>query len=145
MIHEAAVTAYTIPGSFDTALSALRAALVAGGLSISGEMDISERIRRQVGLDFGPCLILMVDSPYVLVEALALDRSAAALLPLHVVVSERDAVTHVSWISMAGMRQARLPAGAEAPLAKLHADLARALDGMARREHQWPVPGGYAS
>ncbi|MDR3703106.1 MAG: DUF302 domain-containing protein [Candidatus Sulfopaludibacter sp.] len=145
MIHEAAVTVYTVADPFERALPAVREALAAGGLTISGEIDISERIRRQLGLDFGPCRILLVDSPYLLVEALALDRSAAALLPLHVVISGREPVTHVHWISLAGMRQARLPAGAEAPLAKLHAELLRVFDGMARKDHDWPVPASHAS
>jgi uncharacterized protein (DUF302 family) len=145
MIHEAAVTVYTIAYPFEKALPAVREALTAGGLSIAGEMDISERIRKQLGLDFGPCRILLVDSPYLLVEALALDRSAAALLPLHVVISGREFITHVHWISLAGMRQTRLPAGAEAPLAKLHLELSRIFDGMAHKEHNWPVPVSHAS
>lgn len=145
MTHEAAVTDYTMACPFERALPAVREALAAGGLTISGEMDISERIRRQLGLDFGPCRILLVDSPYLLVEALALDRSSAALLPLHIVISGRDAITHVHWVSMAGMRQAHLPAGAEAPLAKLHAQLLRVFEGLARKEHNWPVPAPHAS
>ncbi len=144
MNHEPGVTAYAIARSFDVALSALREALNAAGLIVSGEMDVSGRIRRQLGLDFGPCRVLMVDSPYLLVEALALDRSAAVLLPLHVVVSARESerVTHVHWLSLAGMRQARLPAGAEAPLTKLHNTLLRILDGLARKENAWPVKAG---
>ncbi len=145
MIHEAAVTVYTMAYPFERALPAVREALAGGGLTIVGEMDISERIRRQLGLDFGPCRVLLVDSPYLLVEALALDRSAAALLPLHVVISGRESITHVHWISLAGIRQARLPAGAEAPLAKLHAGLLRVFDGLAHKEHNWPAPVSHAS
>ena len=146
MIHEPAVTSYTMACPFERALPAVREALAAGGLTISGEMDISDRIRRQLGLDFGPCRIILVDSPYLLVEALALDRSAAALLPLHVVISGRElSTTHVHWISLAGMRQAHLPAGSEAPLGKLHAELLQVFEGLARKEHNWPLPASHAS
>ena len=145
MTHESAVTVYTIAEPFDKALPSVREALLTGGLSISGEIDLSERILRQLGLDFGPCRILLVDSPFLLVEAIALDRSSAVLLPLHVVVSGRDSLTHVHWMSLSGMRQVRLPAGADAPLAKLHAELLRVLDGVAQKESAWPLPPAHAS
>ncbi|HWC98419.1 MAG TPA: DUF302 domain-containing protein, partial [Candidatus Sulfopaludibacter sp.] len=94
------VTSYLIDAPFEQALPVLRQALEAGGLSVSGEMDLSERIHRQLGLGFGACRVLLVDSPYLLLEALALDRSAAALLPLHVVVSGRGDVTCVHWMNL---------------------------------------------
>ena len=132
------LTSYVIDAVFDQALASLREALTAAGLTISGEMDVADRIRRQLGLGFGPCRVLLVDSPYLLVEALALDRSAAALFPLHVVVFERGAATHVHWFNLAHMRHG-LPAAAVAPLAKLQAQLTHALESVGRSESEWPV------
>ena len=133
------MTSYLIDAPFDKALDSVRHALTSVGLSISGELDIAHRIRRQLGLGLGGCRVLLVDSPYLLVEALALDRSAAALLPLHLVVSGRGAATHVQWVNLAHMRQAGLPISAEAPLAKLQSELLRALDTVGSQETGWPV------
>jgi uncharacterized protein (DUF302 family) len=140
--REFSVIAYQIATPFKKALPAVREAFHASELSISGEMDLSARIRRQLGLGLGDCRILLVDSPYLLVEALALDRSAAALFPLHVVVSARGSVTDVQWIDIAQFRQGSLPPAAEGPLAKLQAELERVLDTVGRKLKDWPA---YAS
>jgi uncharacterized protein (DUF302 family) len=91
MHSEPAVTTYLIAGPFDKALKEVREALVRGGLSILTELDISTRVKRELGIGFIRCQILLVDSPCLLLKAATLDGSAAALFPLHVAVSEHGA------------------------------------------------------
>ena len=126
MDGESPVTSFLIPEPFDKALKRVRHALAETELAISGELDVSDRIRRQLYVGFSPCRILFVDAPYLLLEAVVVDRAAAAFLPLHVVVSAQGLSTLVYWIDLAALGPARLPAKA-APLGRLQSQLCRAL------------------
>src|SRR4051812_8095901 len=109
MNGEPAVTAYLIPEPFERALKAVREALHRGEVSVAAELDVSARIQRELNIGFGPCRILLVDSPCLLLEACTLDRAAVALLPLHVVLCGRGPQTVVHWMSAAALGGARLP------------------------------------
>jgi uncharacterized protein (DUF302 family) len=133
MNGEPAVTAYVIPEPFDRALRLLRDVLGNNELSIAGEVDVSSRIKRELNIGFGPCRILLVDSPCLLLEACTLDRAAAAFVPLHLVLCGRGPQTLVHWMNPATLGGVRLPAGAAAPLLKLHTLLARSVERVAMR------------
>ncbi|HUI57458.1 MAG TPA: DUF302 domain-containing protein [Bryobacteraceae bacterium] len=137
MNRQAAVAACRMPEPFVKALHTIRQAIAATDLAIIAELDVSDRIKRQLGLGFAPCRILLVDSPYLLLEAVALDRSAAALLPLHVVVSSHGSETMVHWLNPAAITGAALPAGTAGPLEKLREQLAHALETVAIRDDQY--------
>jgi len=136
MNRQSAVAAYLVAEPFTRALHIVREALARTDLSIIAELDVSDRIRRQVSLGFAPCRILLVDSPYLLLEAVALDRSAAVLLPLHIVVSSRGPETLVHWLNAAAITGAALPAGAAGPLEKLQEQVAHVLGAVAIRQDQ---------
>jgi uncharacterized protein (DUF302 family) len=139
MNSEQAVIAYSVSEPFDRALRTIRQALAGGGLSITGELDVSNRIRREFNIGFERCVILLVDSPALLLEAVALDRAAAALLPLHVVVSSRDSQTMIHWSNPTAVEGIRLPAGAAAPIAKLLSLLSHTLEQIAMRCELYPA------
>jgi hypothetical protein len=82
-------------------------------------------------LGFVPCRILLVDSPSLLLQAATLDRAAAALMPLHLVLTARGAETFVYWISPTAIEGVRLPMAAAPPLLKLQAMLTRAMERIA--------------
>lgn len=79
---------YVIDVPFGKILKQLRAALKAEGLQIPMEMDVSGRIRNELGVALKPCRILYIDCPFLLLEAAIVNASAAALVPLQVVVAE---------------------------------------------------------
>jgi uncharacterized protein (DUF302 family) len=91
-------------------------------------------MQRQLRLGFAPCKILLVDSPYLLLEAVTLSRAAAVLLPLHVVIAGRGRETLVYWMNPAVIEGAGLPAGAAAPVAKLQSLLSHVLEPIAMRQ-----------
>jgi uncharacterized protein (DUF302 family) len=140
MTGEPAITTYLIPEPFDRALKAVREALARNNLSICTELDISARVKRELNMGFIPCRILLADSPYLLLEAAALDSSAAVLFPLHVVVSGRGPQTLVHWINAAAIEGVRLPIGAAVPLAKLQSLVTHSLDRIAMRQDIYGVP-----
>ena len=79
---------YVIDEPYGKVLKQLRSALKAEGLGIPMEMDVAGRIRNELGVALKPCLVLYVDCPFLLLEAAIVNVSAAALVPLHVVVAE---------------------------------------------------------
>lgn len=126
MMTDATLTVFSISEPFSKALSKIRESLTAANLCIAGELDVSARIRRELGLTFEPCRILLIDTPILLLESVALDRAGATLLPLHLVVFANGQSTHVEWRN-AGP-------GALAPRLKLQNALCRALERIASRQ-----------
>ena len=131
MHSEPAVTTYRISEPFDRALRAVREALARADLSIVAEVDVAARVKRELNLGFVPCRILLVDSPCLLLEAATLDRAAAALLPLHIVLSSCGAETLVCWMSPTAIAGVRLPMAAGPPLLRLQSILSRAMEQIA--------------
>jgi hypothetical protein len=71
------------------------------------EFDISREPYLQLGVARRQCVVLLVDTPVLLFEAIALDRSAAAFLPLHVIISGDRDISYVHWahpIASSGLR-----------------------------------------
>lgn len=130
------VTEYLIRERFDRALHDLKKALSNAGLTISGELDISKRMKQQLGLGFGPHTVLLVDSPYLLLEAVAVNSSAATVLPLHVVVLGRGATTRIYWNDPTAA-DSPLPVTLATPLRKLQRELVHALDQIALRQDSY--------
>jgi uncharacterized protein (DUF302 family) len=139
MTGDPAVTTYSMAVPFDRAIKEIREALIRNGVSILTELDISTRLRRELGIGFTRCRILLVDSPYLLLEAATLDGSAATLFPLHIAVSDGGACTLIHWINPAIIEGARLPTGALAPLVKLQSLVTRSLERIAMRRDIYQV------
>src|SRR6476469_7334957 len=76
-----------IPEPFAKAVALIRRLLVGAGLSVVKEFDVSAAPYFRLGIAARSCTILLVDTPVLLFEAIALDRAAAVFLPVHVVIS----------------------------------------------------------
>ena len=120
---------------FDEALKLLRVALAGEGLEIAAELDISGRIRKSLRINIPPCRVLCVDCPVALLEALAFDRSAAVLLPLHLVVAGQDDLTLIHLLNPAAALYSGLPVTARAAVSKLQARVALAVESISIRQH----------
>lgn len=101
---------------FERALKRVRAALEANDLEIAGEINMGAEPR---------CRVLLVDSPLLVFEGIALDRAAGVYFPLHVVVTADGARTAVS--TAARSSEGRLPVGAAGPIEALEQRVATAL------------------
>src|SRR5579864_35164 len=95
MTGETAATTYSIPESFEAALKLIRAALYRAGLSVPGELDISGRIQRSLGIGMAPCRILYVCSKQSSLEVTNVCPAVGIFLPLHLVVSARGEQTEI--------------------------------------------------
>lgn len=79
---------YVIDKPYVGVLKQLRAALKARGFQIPMEMDVSAWIHAQLGVTLRPCTVLDVACPFLLLEAAIIDATAAAFVPLQVIVTE---------------------------------------------------------
>jgi uncharacterized protein (DUF302 family) len=126
-----------IAAPYETALELIRSALLHEDLRISREFDVADIAHGQPGMNLAPCHILCVDSPLLLLEAMALDPSAAVFLPLDIVVFAGGPNTQVYWLNPASIQSKRLPVGAMLRLRALQARIMAAMERIpATAEHR---------
>jgi len=95
MSDEEATITYMVREPFEQAVRSLRKALSDGNLELAGELDISSRIRQKLLVDTAPCRVFFVTAAPGVFEKPGADPYAAALTPLHVVISARGSQTEV--------------------------------------------------
>jgi uncharacterized protein (DUF302 family) len=128
---------YVIAEEFDKALKLVRQALAERELSVTTELDITGSLYRGPGKTEKPMRLLLVDSPIFTFEAMALDRAAGVLIPLHVLVSSDGDQTEVIFVEPAALFDRRLPVGAAGPLEQIKTRVRVALESaVARSEEQ---------
>ena len=103
------------------------------GLGAPAEVDITARIRQELGAGVAPCVVLYVDDPAVLLEAVVFDRGAALLIPQPVVVTGDNRHTEVL-VRKAESLAGESPATMRDPLADLHTRITRAMESVADRQ-----------
>lgn len=136
-MNTAARQTYVITERFDKALKLLRQELADRDLSVTGEFDTTEYMSRDSGRKPDRSRLLLVDCPLLLLEAVALDRAAGVLIPLHIFVSSDGDRTEVVFVEASTLFDRRLPVGTSEPLGELKTRIAMALEAtVARAETQ---------
>lgn len=105
-----------IPESFERSLALVHRLLAAAGFTVVEEFDMSAEPSFQLEVARRSCAVLLVDTPVLLFEAIALDRSGAAFLPLHVVISGDGDTSYVHWADPVASSGLRPPAPARGAL-----------------------------
>ena len=108
-----------VPASFEKALRTIRSAMAEMELEIIGEFEMDRYWNGRSEWHCTSSKILLVDSPLLIFEALALDRAAAVFLPLHVLVSKLGETTEVSFLNPLQLFDARFPVGVAEPMDRL--------------------------
>jgi uncharacterized protein (DUF302 family) len=116
------------------AIREIRRALAEADLEIAAELDLAGRVRKTLRIDIPPCRVLCVDCSVSLLEALILDRSAAVLLPLHLVVAGQGNQTLVYLLTPSAALYAGLPLTARTAMSKLQACITSAVESIAIRQ-----------
>lgn len=88
---------------FAEAVERTRAALAAEGFGVLCEIDIKEKLKEKLGIDFREYLILGACNPPLAFEALQKEIDLGLLLPCNVVVYEQDSKAVVGVIDAAKM------------------------------------------
>ena len=117
----------------DRAVKLVRSALETQELSVAAEFDVKDSVAPDSGKTPAPSKLLLVDSPLLLFEALAMDRAAGVFFPLHVLISSDGDRTQVVCVDPASLFEVRLPTGSSQPLAALRNRIAMALESVVSR------------
>ena len=75
-----------VKSSYQDAIAAITAALADEGFGILSEIDVSGTLKKKIGLDVPPYVILGACNPQFASKALAAEPQIGALLPCNVVV-----------------------------------------------------------
>ena len=134
MTKEPSLVTFGVAESHQTTLRGVRRALAQQGLRVPAEMDVTMRIKQELGAGLAPCIVLYVDDPALLLEAVVFHRGAALLIPLPVVVSGNDRHTEVLVRSVEALVEGGLPVSVREPLLNLHGRIVRAIETIAERE-----------
>ena len=121
-----------IPESFEKSLALIRRLLAAAGFTVVEEFDMSREPYFQLGVASRSCVVLLVDTPVLLFEAIALDRSAAAFLPLHVVISGDRDTSYVHWADPMTSSGLRPPAPARGALDEAYRRITETLSALSQ-------------
>jgi uncharacterized protein (DUF302 family) len=131
--EEPATITYSIPGPFQQTLKMLRKVLSARGLKVSGELNVSTRIEQKLLIGTAPCVVLLVSPAAALRKALASDSCAAALAPLHVVVSRRGSQSEVHVLRILPADNSLKNKGAMAVVKQMQAEILQAVGKIGAR------------
>lgn len=127
-----AALAYVIRSPLRKAVKALRASFEADGLEVVSETDIADKVRTTLGTDLAPSKVFSVTSPFLLLEALVMQPDLLTILPLHILVVEKEHWTCVYVPNP--MRLGSEAGGAFAPkLRELSVRIRQCLDRIAAR------------
>ncbi len=123
---------FRIAEPHEVALRMVRRALARQGLRAPAELDIAARIRQELGAGVAPCIVLYVDDPIVLLEAVVFNRGAGLLIPQPVVVAGGDRHTEVLVRSSESLT-GDTPESVRDPVLELHRRITAAMEGIAER------------
>jgi uncharacterized protein (DUF302 family) len=129
----------TLP--FEEAVERVREELQAEGFGVLCEIDVQATLKKKLGVDREPYLILGACNPPLAHQALDAEAELGVLLPCNVVVYRRDATTHVSAVDAERM----LSIVGNHRLAQIAADVRRRLAAVVSRasgHDVGPMPTG---
>jgi uncharacterized protein (DUF302 family) len=95
MPGDAATITYSLREPFERAVESVRKALANRGLKVVGQLDVSKRVERAVGIALPPCRIIFVLPEPSALKTANLHRCAAIFLPIHIVISGGHARTEI--------------------------------------------------
>jgi uncharacterized protein (DUF302 family) len=101
-MRTSAATRYTLTAttgdSFADAVDRVRAELKEEGFGVLCEINVQATLRKKLGADIEPYIILGACNPPLAHQALSTEAELGTLLPCNVVVYQRDGDTHISAI-----------------------------------------------
>jgi uncharacterized protein (DUF302 family) len=113
---------------FESAVQRTKESLKSEGFGVLCEIDIKEKLKEKLGVDFVNYLILGACNPSLAYGALQLEMNLGLLLPCNVVVYEKDGKCFVAAIDAAKMLSVVGNSALEATAEQVNAKLRRVID-----------------
>ncbi len=115
---------------FDIALQRTRESLKAEGFGVLCEIDIKEKLKEKLGVEFPNYVILGACNPPLAYHALQAEMNLGLLLPCNVVVYEKDGKSFVAAINAAKMLSIVGNAALEATAGQVNEKLERVINNL---------------
>jgi uncharacterized protein (DUF302 family) len=120
----------TIDVAYDEAIEKVSAALKDEGFGILSEIDLKEKLKEKLGVDFRRYVILGACNPALAYETLQEEIDIGLLLPCNVIVYEQDGRTVVSAVDAAKMLSVVGNPELESIASKVNEKLRRVIDSL---------------
>jgi len=92
-----------VEGNFDEVIDRTKAALAQRGFGVLSEIDVAATLKKKIGADMEPYVILGACNPTFAHQALQREPDLGLLLPCNVVVMQKDGKTYVKAIDAGAM------------------------------------------
>jgi uncharacterized protein (DUF302 family) len=127
---------FSIRKPYQTALVLVRDALSEHGLLAAAELDVTSRIKQELGVGVAACTVLLVDDPTLLLEGIVFHRGAALWIPQRVVISgnERHTEVFVRSANSNSLVAGGFPSSLLDPIGQLQERIIRTMEMIAERE-----------
>ncbi len=120
----------TLDLAYDQAVEHTREALKAEGFGVLSEIDIKEKLKEKLGVNFRNYVILGACNPALAYETLQQELDIGLLLPCNVIVYELDGKTVVSAVDAAKMLSVVGNPKLEPTAGKVNEKLHRVIDSL---------------
>jgi uncharacterized protein (DUF302 family) len=123
---------YSVPEPFEPAIESVCNSLRNRGMRLAGQMDVSGRLQRSLGIALAPCRLLFVLPEPARLTVEKVHPRAAIFLPLHVVISGNDCFSEIHIPNRIQAVRAGPPAP-YGPVLEAHGQLLEAVEAVASR------------
>jgi uncharacterized protein (DUF302 family) len=126
----------TVALPYDAAVEATKSSLAAEGFGVLAEIDVAATMKKKLGVEFRPYVILGACNPSLAHRALSAERDLGLLLPCNVIVYAADEPGHSTVAAMDPVEALQLTGNDEIrPIAEeVKARLTRVLAAVERAE-----------
>ena len=124
---------FSLPEPFERAVESVCSSLASRGLRVAGQLDVSLRVERSLGIVLAPCKIVFVLPHPSVLSAANIHPWAAVFLPLHVVISGCGTQTEIQVQSRVHTAPEADAAALVAPVVETQAQIWQAVEAIAMR------------
>ncbi len=133
MTGDAGSVLYSLREPFDRAVASVCKALKDRGLRVAGQLDVSKRVERSLGIAVQPCRIIFVLPNPISSETARFQPWAGAFLPFHIVVSSQGDQTEILVENRIHTTHETEVSGFMKPVSEMQREIAKAIEAIAMR------------
>jgi uncharacterized protein (DUF302 family) len=133
MLGDAGSIQYSLREPFDQAVASVCRSLTNRGLQVAGQLDVSKRVERSLGIVLPPCRIVFVLPDPSSPGTANIHPWAAVFMPIHIVISSQGARTEIVVQSRIHATPEADGLGLIAAVSEMQGEIAKAIEAIAMR------------